>query len=178
MTDSHQSQCSPHPDRPAVGECESCGSLVCGECAIRVGNIISCPLCLDKKESLETLVQKNIRITEAILAIPLAGILAGMATIYLGSALTGLFEILSSWFILKNEVLIFFGNFFIVFLCLPSFIFFFILIHRLIIKTSSNYKWTTLDFADIFGRNKVKRILRYHGAMTGAELKEMQGKKK
>jgi len=64
MTETHQSTCSNHPDKEAVEKCESCGKWVCEECAIRVEDKVSCPLCLDKKESLETLVQKDIKITK------------------------------------------------------------------------------------------------------------------
>jgi len=63
MTDSQHSICTRHPERQAIGTCESCGKNVCEECALKEEDKTICPLCLDKKESLETLVQKDIRIT-------------------------------------------------------------------------------------------------------------------
>ena len=61
MTESNQSQCSNHPEKSAVKKCAKCGKAICGDCTIKIGIFVFCPLCLDKRESLETLKEKNLK---------------------------------------------------------------------------------------------------------------------
>jgi len=92
MTDSKQSICTRHPERQAIGTCFSCGKAVCEECALIEEGKTICPLCLDIKEPLETLVQKDVRITKRIVWVILAVLIAGIwAALWLRSIATALF---------------------------------------------------------------------------------------
>jgi len=41
-----QTACRNHPDRPGIGSCPSCRTVVCEECATRVEGILQCRQCL------------------------------------------------------------------------------------------------------------------------------------
>jgi hypothetical protein len=41
-----QTACRNHPDRPGLGSCPSCRTVVCEECATRIDGILQCRQCL------------------------------------------------------------------------------------------------------------------------------------
>jgi len=52
--------CTRHPEKNAVGKCESCGKNVCEECRVEYQGKLVCPVCLDEKTGIaETAISKS-----------------------------------------------------------------------------------------------------------------------